>query len=72
MPTFRFNVKHTGNCNNIQFDKGMTVDVITPTTSNPLLTNDGKLVGDAFMRIYGIDAKRAGLLSSGMLDYKLL
>lgn len=72
MPIHRYTVKHTGNSNNIQFEKGMTVEVITPPGGNPLYSNGGKLVGDAFMRIYGIDAKKAGLLNTSSLQYTLI
>lgn len=72
MPIFRYTVKHTGNSNTIRYEKGMTVDVVTHTTSNPLFANGGQTVADAFMRIYGIDVKKAGLLSSAYLDYKMI
>ena len=41
----------------------MSVEVITSSFSNPLTTNGGQAVADAFYRIYGIDAKKAGILS---------
>ena len=46
----------------------MTVDVVTNTFSNLVITNGGQLVVDAFMRVYGIDIKRAGALSTVYLD----
>lgn len=36
--------------------------------SNPVTTNGGQVVVDAFMRIYGIDIKKAGCLSMVELD----
>ena len=72
MAMFRFTVKHTGNSNTIRYEKGMTVDVVTQTTSNPLFTNGGKPVADAFMRIYGVDVKKAGILNSSVLEYKVV
>ena len=72
MPIFRYTVKHTGNSNTIRYEKGMTVDVVTPTSSNPLFANGGQPVADAFMRIYGIDIKKAGILSSAYLDSKMI
>jgi hypothetical protein len=72
MPIFRYTVKNTGNSNTIRYEKGMTVDVVTQTTSNPLFNNGGQSVADAFMRIYGIDLKKAGILSSAFLDYKIV
>jgi len=32
----------------------MTVEVVTQSMSNPVSTNGGQVVADAFMRIYGI------------------
>ena len=46
----------------------MSVDVVTNTMSNPITTNGGQAVVDAFMRIYGIDIKKAGALSPVFLD----
>ena len=46
----------------------MSVEVVTSSMSNPLTTNGGQAVADAFMRVYGIDAKKAGILSTVYLD----
>jgi hypothetical protein len=46
----------------------MTVDVVSKSFSNPVTTNGGQPVIDAFMRIYGIDIKRAGALNMAYLD----
>jgi hypothetical protein len=46
----------------------MRVEVITQTMSNPVITNGGQTVVDAFMRIYGIDIKKAGCLNMVELD----
>ena len=72
MAIFRFTVKHTGNSNTIRYEKGMMVDVVTQTTSNPLFSNGGQPVADAFMRIYGIDVKKAGILNSSVLESKII
>ena len=45
----------------------MTVEVVT-TGVNPLTSNRGQLVADAFMRIYGIDAVKANILNLSDLD----
>lgn len=69
MPLFRITVKTAKNSNGIRIEKGMVVEVVTSSTSsNPLTTNGGQLVADAFMRIYGIDAKKAGILSTVYLN----
>ena len=52
----------------IRIEPGMTVDVVTNSMSNPLTTNGGQAVADAFMRVYGIDLKRIAALSTVYLD----
>ena len=56
--------------NGIRIEPGMQVDVVTQSMSNPVTTNGGQVVVDAFMRIYGIDIKKAGVLSMVYLDVK--
>lgn len=68
MPLFRITVKTMTNTNGVRIERGMSVDVATQSMSNPVLTNGGKPVADAFMRIYGIDIKRAGALNMAYLD----
>ena len=58
--------------NGIIIEPGMSVEVVTQTFSNPVSTNGGQAVVDAFMRIYGIDIKKAGALSTVYLDVKQL
>ena len=68
MPLFKVTVKQSKNSNGVRIEKGMSVEVVTQSMSNPLTTNGGQVVADAFMRIYGIDAKKAGILSAVYLD----
>lgn len=72
MPTFRITVKSLKNCNGVRIEPGMSVDVVSPSFSNPISTNGGQIVADAFMRIYGVDIKKAGALSMAYLDVKQL
>lgn len=65
---YRVTVKNSKLTNGVRIDKGMSVDVVTNSTSNPVLINGGKEVADAFMRIYGIDIKKAGALSMAWLE----
>ena len=58
--------------NGIRIEPGMSVEVVTNSFSNPLLTNGGQPVADAFMRIYGIDIRRAGIMSQAFLDVERL
>ena len=43
--------------------------IVTKIISNPITTNGGQTVIDAFFRIYGIDIKKAGCLN--MIDLEL-
>ena len=67
MARFRITTKHVKNCNGIRIEPGMSVEVVTQSMSNPVTTNGGQPVIDAFYRIYGIDIKRAGALSMSEL-----
>ena len=68
MPTFVITTQRANNCNGIRIEPGMQVKVITNSFSNPVSTTGGQLVIDAFMRMYGIDIKKAGCLSMVYLD----
>ncbi len=56
------------NTNGIRIEPGMSVEVVTQSMSNPVLSNGGQPVVDAFMRIYGIDIRRAGALNMTYLN----
>ena len=67
MALFRVTVKRSANVGGIRIEKGMSVEI--PTTGyNPLTSNGGSDVAMAFMRIYGLDLKRAGAWHLGYLD----
>lgn len=68
MPTFQITTKHRKNVNGILIEPEMTVQVVTQSFSNPVCTNGGQPVADAFMRIYGIDIKKAGCLNMADLE----
>ena len=68
MPLFRITVKQSKNSNVVRIEKGMSVEVVTQSMSNPVSTNGGQVVADAFMRLYGVDIKKAGALSMVYLD----
>ena len=70
MPLFRITVKQMKNSNGVRLEPGMSVDISTSSFSNPITTNGGQLVSDAFLRIYGVDIKRAGALNMVYLDVK--
>lgn len=68
MPLFRVTVKQSKLSSGIRIERGMSVDVVTNSMSNPLTTNGGQSVADAFMRIYGVDMRRLNALSTVYLD----
>lgn len=59
MALFRVTVKQNKFSNGIRLEKGMSVEV-SSKYSNPLTTNGGHEVQDAFMRKYGLDLKKNG------------
>lgn len=68
MPRFRITTKTRKVTNGIIIEPGMSVEVITQSFCNPVSNNGGQAVADAFMRIFGIDIKKAGVLSTSYLD----
>lgn len=68
MARFRITTKVRKQSNGIRIEPGMTVEVVTASMSNPVCTNGGTEVANAFMRIYGIDIRKAGCLSMAYLD----
>ena len=72
MTRFRITTKMMKNSNGVRIEPGMTVEVVTQSMNNPLLTNGGQAVADAFMRIYGIDIKKAGALNMVYLNVENL
>ena len=70
MPLYRVTVKQMKVANGLRIERGMTADVVTNSISNPVVTNGGQLVNDAFMRLYGVDLKKLGALNMVYLDVK--
>ncbi len=68
MPLFRITVKTMRNTNGVRLERGMSVNVATQSFNNPVTVNGGQAVADAFMRMYGIDIKRAGALNMAYLE----
>ncbi len=72
MPQFQVTVKQMKNSSGLRIEKGMSVTVVTQSMSNPLTTNGGQDIVNAFMRVYGVDLKRIGALSTVYLNVKQL
>lgn len=70
MAMFIITTKNRKRSNGITIEPGMTVEVLTNSMSNPVTTNGGQLVIDAFFRRYNIDIKKAGCLTMSELDVK--
>ena len=68
MPLYRITVKTRVVTNSIRLEPGMSVEVVSNSFIDPVHTNGGQAVADAFMRIYGVDIKRAGALNSVFLN----
>lgn len=70
MAMFQITTKNRKQVNGIRIEPGMTVQVVTQSMSNPVTTNGGQPVIDAFLRLYGIDIKKAGCLNMVDLEVK--
>ncbi len=70
MAKFQITTKNRKQTNGIRIEPGMSVQVITQSMNNPVTTNGGQTVVEAFLRIYGIDIKKAGCLNMVDLDVK--
>ena len=65
---YKITVKTSKNSNGIRIERGMSVEVVTNNITNPVTTNGGQAVVDAFLRIYGIDIRKAGALNMVYLN----
>ena len=52
----------------IRLEPGMSVEVVSQSFSDPVHTNGGQQLANAFMRINGVDIKRAGALNGVYLN----
>lgn len=68
MALFKVTIKTRKLTNGILIEPGMSVEVATVSAINPITTNGGQAVADAFMRVYGIDLKKAGALNTAYLE----
>lgn len=66
---YRVTVKSSKLTSGIRVERGMSVDVVSNSMSNPVIS-DKNAVANAFFRIYGIDIAKAGALSTAYLDVK--
>ena len=67
MALFKITVKQTLLTNGQRVEKGMSIELAS-SHGNPASSNGGKDVADAFMRKYGVDLKKANMLSGVYLE----
>lgn len=70
MALWKISVKYSGTINGVRIEKGMSVECVTQSTSNPLQTNLTKnkpIIGRLFLNKYGVDLEKAGLINPGRL-----
>lgn len=67
MPFYRITVKNSKLTGGQRVERGMSVDVVSNSFSNPVIS-DKAAVANAFYRIYGVDIQAIGALSTAYLD----
>ncbi len=67
MALFQVTTKRKKSCNGVHLEPGMSVQIAVPNAVSPLVNNKQMIV-EAFMRVYGIDLKKAMALSTIDLD----
>lgn len=67
MPLYRITTKHRTNANGVLVEPGMSVELVSKSLGNPVL-GDSSAVAAAFMRVYGIDLKKACALNTMYLS----
>ena len=71
MALWKILVKTSGTINGVRIEKGMSVECVTQSTSNPLQTNLTKnkpIICRLFLNKYGVDLEKAGLINPGRLS----
>ena len=68
MALYRITVKRRVVSSGMCIEPGMEVNVSSLMPTNPISINGGKSVAEAFMRIYGVDLKKMGVLNIGYLE----
>lgn len=67
MPVYRITVKNSKLTGGQRVERGMSVDVVSNSFSNPVIS-DKVAVANAFYRVYGVDIQAIGALSTAYLD----
>lgn len=67
MPLYRITVKTSKLISGQRIERGMSVDVVSNSFSNPVIS-DKSAVANAFYRYYGVDLQGMGALSTAYLE----
>lgn len=70
MSLYRVAVKQMKVCSGLWVVRGKTLEIVINAIGNPVVTNGVQLIGDAFMRLYGIDLCNVGVLNMIYLGLK--
>ena len=68
MALWKLTVKNSITTNGIRIERGICVDVVS--RNDPVSFNNGEAAREAFMRVYGIDLKKACALNHSRIDVK--
>ena len=68
MALFKVTTRARKLTNGILIEPGMSVEVASVSAITPITATGGQNVADAFMRVYGIDLKKAVALNSAYLE----
>jgi hypothetical protein len=71
MSLFKITVKQSGTSNGVRLEKGMSVQVVSKYSTNPMTINGGQEVQDAFMRTFGVDLRKYGGGGISNLSHKM-
>lgn len=70
MALFSVTAKTTRQSNGVRLEKGMSVEVVTQSSTIILSSSGKKQIEEAFMRKYGIDINKVGGVSTSNFEVK--
>lgn len=66
MSLWKVTTKYPKNTFSNNISKGMSVEISCIT--NPITVQNGQPIQDAFMRVYGVDLRKVGMVSTAYLE----
>ena len=69
MALWKISVKNSGTINGVRIEKGMSVEYVTKTSTQPLqaISQNKEQIAQLFKNKYGVDLLKAGLVNMGRL-----